>query len=75
MTFYLCFNWDSQLLFVRTKFKKACWILLFNSIFAEVNLPVIFIITINKECLAKHVNNRAPLKIYVCPPGEACLPG
>ena len=77
MSFYLRFNWDSQLPFLRAKIqlKKACWIPLFDSILAEVKFPAILIIKINKECVVKHVNSRAPLKIYVRPLGEACLPG
>ena len=73
MSFYLRFNLDSQLPFVRAK-SKACWISLFNSILAEVKFPVILIIKINKECIAKHFNSRTSLKICPRPPGEACLP-
>ena len=38
--------------------------MLFNLILAEVKFPVILIIKINKECVVKHGNNCAFLKIY-----------
>ena len=49
----------------KIQLKEACWIPFFNLILAEVKFPVILIIKINKECVVKYVNNRAPLKIYV----------
>ena len=77
MSFYLCFKLRLTVTVCKCKIqlKKGCWITLFNLILAEVKFSVILIIKINKECVVKHDNNRAPLKIYVRLPGEACRPG
>ena len=47
MSFYLCFNWDLVTVCKsKIQLKKACWILLFNSILAEVKFPVVVVVVV-----------------------------